>query len=149
MLDGFESVCGKIPADKFRMIDAGITTDVVVTAFGDTMTAVKPGGKIVVLSLNDEMALGAVAAARTADRLDELMIGAQNASEVSWPEIACNPAWLADAAYFPEKYGATAISAIVKILDGETVDPASLLTVHETVTKDNVRTLFPETPACQ
>jgi ribose transport system substrate-binding protein len=149
MIDGFESVCGKIPADKFRSLDAGISTDVMVTAFGDTLSAIKPGGQIVVLSLNDDMATGALAAARTAGRDKELRIGAQNADQIAWKEIACNPSWLADAAYFPDKYGATAIPAIIKILNGETVDPASLLTKHVAVTKDNVRTIFPETPACQ
>ena len=148
MIDGFVSVCGEIPEDKFRSIDVGGTTDAAVTKFGDAISAIKPGGQIVVLSLNDDMGLGAMAAARTAGRQGELRLGAQGADPTSWQEIACNPNWVADAAYFPERYGTILIPAVVKMLQGEALDPASLLTKHEAVNKDNVRTIFPETPAC-
>jgi ribose transport system substrate-binding protein len=149
MLDGFEGICGKIPADKYRDIDVnGISTDAAAILFSDTMSAIKPGGQVVVLSLNDDMSLGAFGAARTLGREKELRLGSQGADPTSWQDLACNPQWLADAAYFPEKYGTILIPAVIKMLNGEPVDPASLLTKHVAVNKDNVRTLFPETPAC-
>jgi ribose transport system substrate-binding protein len=149
MIDGFEAVCGKIPADKIHDIDVnGISTDAAAQRFSDTMSAIKPGGQIVVLSLNDDMSLGAFGAARTLGREKELRLGSQGADPTSWQDIACNPQWLADAAYFPEKYGSILIPAVIKMLNGETIDPDSLLTKHVAVTKDNVRELFPETPAC-
>jgi ribose transport system substrate-binding protein len=147
MIAGFEEACGKIPADKFKSLDVGGTTDLAVTKFGDQLSAIKPGGTIVVLSLNDDMSLGAFAAARTAGREAELRLAGQGADPTSWKDIACNPQWLADTAYFPERYGEILIPAVVKLLNGETVEK-NLFTKHEVVTKDNVRTLYPDTPAC-
>ena len=147
MIAGFEEACGKIPPDKFKSLDVGGTTDLAVTKFGDQLSAIKPGGTIVVLSLNDDMSLGAFAAARTAGREAELRLAGQGADPTSWKDIACNPQWLADTAYFPERYGEILIPAVVKLLNGETVEK-NLFTKHEVVTKDNVRTLYPATPAC-
>jgi ribose transport system substrate-binding protein len=147
MIAGFEQACGKIDQAKFRSLDVGGTTDLAVTKFGDQLSALAPGGIIVVLSLNDDMSLGAFAAARTAGREAELRLAGQGADPTSWKEIACNPQWLADTAYFPERYGEILIPAVVKLLNGETVEE-NLFTQHEVVTKDNVRTLYPDTPAC-
>lgn len=147
MIAGFEEVCGKIDAAKFRSLDVGGTTDLAVTKFGDTLSAIEPGGIIVVLSLNDDMSLGAFAAARTAGRETELRLAGQGADPTSWKDIACNPQWLGDTAYFPERYGTILIPAVVDLLSGKTI-AKELFTKHEVVTKDNVRTLYPETPAC-
>jgi len=147
MIAGFEEACGKIDEAKFRSLDVGGTTDLAVTKFGDQLSALQPGGIIVVLSLNDDMSLGAFAAARTAGRETELRLAGQGADPTSWKEIACNPQWLADTAYFPERYGEILIPAVVKLLNGETIEK-NLFTEHDVVTKDNVRTLYPDTPAC-
>jgi ribose transport system substrate-binding protein len=147
MIAGFEEACGPIDDAKFRSLDVGGTTDLAVTKFGDQLSAIKPGGIIVVLSLNDDMSLGAFAAARTAGRETELRLAGQGADPTSWQEIACNPQWLADTAYFPERYGEILIPAVVKLLNGETIEE-NLFTKHDVVTKDNVRTLYPDTPAC-
>jgi ribose transport system substrate-binding protein len=147
MIAGFEEACGTIDQAKFRSLDVGGTTDLAVTKFGDQLSALEPGGIIVVLSLNDDMSLGAFAAARTAGRETELRLAGQGADPTSWKEIACNPQWLADTAYFPERYGEILIPAVVKLLNGETIEK-NLFTPHEVVTKDNVRTLYPDTPAC-
>lgn len=147
MIAGFEEACGTIDPAKFKSIDVGGTTDLALEKFGNQLSAIAPGGIIAVLSLNDDMALGAFAAARTQGREGELRLAAQGADPTSWKEIACNPGWLADTAYFPDRYGTILIPAVVKLLDGETL-PENLFVEHDVVTKDNVRTLFPETPAC-
>ena len=147
MIAGFEEVCGPTPADKFYSLDVGGTTDAAVTKFGDQLSAIAPGGKVVVLSLNDDMSLGAFAAARTAGRDAEIRLAGQGADPTAWKDIACNPGWLADTAYFPERYGEILIPAVVRLLNGETIEE-NLFTEHDVVTKDNVRTLYPETPAC-
>jgi hypothetical protein len=36
---------------------------------------------------------------------------------------------------------------VVDLLNGETIEE-NLFTKHEVVTKDNIRTVYPETPAC-
>ena len=147
MIAGFEEACGTIDPAKFKDIDVGGTTDLALEKFGNQLSAIAPGGIVVVLSLNDDMSLGAFAAARTAGREGELRLAGQGADPTSWKEIACNPGWLADTAYFPDRYGTILIPAVVELLNGETL-PENLFVDHEAVTKDNVRTLFPDTPAC-
>jgi ribose transport system substrate-binding protein len=147
MLDGFTGVCGEIPTEKYQSLGVGGTTDLAIEQVTSLLPTVAPGSVIVALSLNDDMALGALAAARTAGRDGELRIGAQGADPSAWSEIACNPVWLADAAYFPERYGKTLIPAMIDILDGKDV-PTELFTPHVAVTKDNIRELYPDTQAC-
>lgn len=147
MIAGFEEACGPIDPDKFKSIDVGGTTDLALEKFGNQLSAITPGGIIAVLSLNDDMSLGAFAAARTAGRESELRLAGQGADPTSWKEIACNPYWIADTAYFPDRYGTILVPAVMDLLNGKDI-PENLFTKHETVTKDNVRTLFPDTPAC-
>lgn len=147
MISGFEESCGTIDPAKYRSLDVGGTTDAAITQVSDALSATKAGGVVVILSLNDDMGLGALAAARTAGRESEIRIGAQGADPSAWKEIACNPVWVADAAYFPERYGTILIPAVVELLRGNTIDE-NLLTKHEAITKDNIRTTYPETPAC-
>jgi ribose transport system substrate-binding protein len=147
MIAGFEEACGTIDPAKFKSIDVGGTTDLALEKFGNQLSAIKPGGIIAILSLNDDMSLGAFAAARTAGRAEEIRLAGQGADPTSWKEIACNPQWLGDTAYFPERYGTILVPAVVDLLNGETIEE-NLFTKHEVVTKDNIRTVYPETPAC-
>jgi len=147
MIAGFEETCGTIDPAKFKSIDVGGTTDLALEKFGNALSAIEPGGIIAILSLNDDMSLGAFAAARTAGREAELRLAGQGADPTSWKEIACNPYWLADTAYFPERYGTILVPAVVDLLNGKTIQE-NLFTNHEAVTKDNIRTLYPDTPAC-
>ena len=50
--------------------------------------------------------LGALAAARTAGRADQLFMSGMGADPSAHCEIANNPNWVGDAlAFFPERYG--------------------------------------------
>ncbi|MBX3028850.1 MAG: substrate-binding domain-containing protein [Chloroflexi bacterium] len=143
MLAGFASVCGEIPADKLQQLGVGGTTDQALESVTSVLPTIPPGGILVVLSLNDDMALGALAAARTAGRDGELRIGSQGADPSAWTEILCNPSWIADSAYFPERYGKTLVPAVIDLLDGKAL-PRNLFIVHEAISKDNLLTIYPE-----
>jgi ABC-type sugar transport system substrate-binding protein len=147
MLDGFRSACGEVPADRIIRIDGGGTTDLALEAVNGLFPSITSTDPLVLLSVSDDMAFGALAAARAAGREPQLRIGAHGADASARREIACNAAWVADAAYFPERYGRTLIPAMIDLLDGKEV-PAELFTVHEAVTGANVRTLYPDTPDC-
>ncbi len=56
MFDGFQQ-CGEIPADKLRRLGVGGTTDQAITQVSDAPSAIAAGDVIVILSLNDDMAL--------------------------------------------------------------------------------------------
>lgn len=148
MLDGLASVCGPIDPAKINHLEVGGTTELALAKFNDLLPTLKPGGIYVLLSLNDDMGLGALAAAKQANREGELRIGAQGADPSSWKEMACDTKiWLADSAYFPELYGKTLVPAIIDILNGKTV-AKELYTPHIAINKDNIRQIYPATPAC-
>jgi len=147
MLDGFTGVCGDIPAEKLQRLGVGGTTDLALEAVNNLLPTIPAGGTLVVFSLNDDMALGALASARTAGRESELRIGAQGADPSAWKDIACNPVWVADAAYFPERYGKTLVPAMLDLIAGKEV-PSELFTPHEAVNAGNIAALYPDAPAC-
>jgi ABC-type sugar transport system substrate-binding protein len=100
-----------------------------------------------VLAVNGDTALGALRAARALGREGEVLVAGQGADPSTQLAIACDPRWVADVAYFPERYGRTLIPAMIDILDGKDV-PAELLTQHVAVDAGNIRELYPETPPC-
>ena len=154
MIEGFESVCGPIPEDKLQQIDVGGSVDLAVQKIGPLIPTWEPGTTTLFLSLNDDMALGALSQFRLVGREDEVRVAAQGADASSWAEMACNPNWLADTAYFPERYGRSVVPAIIDILDGKEVQnpiftpaaaitPANILEVYP-----QVHELYPATQAC-
>ncbi len=147
MLDGFASICGELDEANVIRQEVGGTTDLALEIVNNLLPTLAPGSITVFLSLNDDMGLGALAAARTAGREADIRIGAQGADPSAWQEIACNPNWLADAAYFPEAYGRTVVPAMIDLLTGGEL-PEALYTPHQAINKDNIREVYPETPAC-
>jgi ribose transport system substrate-binding protein len=132
--DGFESVCGEIHDE--RVLDAG-RQDIALTKFGDTLTAVPDAERIIVVGINDDSVLGALAAARTAGRQDQLYITGMGSDSTAHCEIATNPNWAGDAAFFPERYGEIGIPYLIDAVNGEEI-PEMLLVDHVFVNSDNV-----------
>ena len=63
--------------------------------------------RIVVTAINEDGILGAMGAAATLGREDDLIYAGQGADQSIWKDIACNPQYIASVAYFPERYGET------------------------------------------
>jgi ribose transport system substrate-binding protein len=98
---------------------------------------VRAGGTTSALGLNDDMALGALAAARSQGRVNDLYLAGQGADPTSHCQILNNTQWVGDAAYFPEKYGQIAVPAAIKAAKGEKL-PATLFVPHVLIDKDNI-----------
>jgi len=135
-VEGFESICGPIDPAKNRSVDGGGTIDAGNTTFGDTLTALTGASRIAVVSLNDDMLLGAFAAAEAQGRADQVYGVAQGADPSSFDNIQNNPNWVGDTAYFPERYGQLAIPSIIALIKGETV-PENVFTEHVFINADN------------
>jgi ribose transport system substrate-binding protein len=143
--DGFESVCGTI--ENLQQVDTGGVTDQARTVFADVLTTLPDAKHIVVVAINDDSALGALAAARTANRDGNIYISAQGADPSAVCEIATNPNWVGDTAYFPERYGEIGIQYLIDMVNGKEV-PKSLYIKHEFVTADNIGDYY-DTAACK
>jgi ribose transport system substrate-binding protein len=143
--EGFKEFC-EIPSAKERVLDGADRTDPALEKVSDLLGALQ-GDKIVVVAINEDGILGAIGAANTLGRSKDLYYSGQGTDPSIWKDIACNPNYIASVAYFPERYGDLLIPNMVKHLSGEDIED-QIFTEHQAVTKDNIRTLYPETPAC-
>lgn len=141
---GFESVCGAIPANKFRSV-AAFRIDSAQTAMANTLTALTGQHKIVVTGIDDDAVEGALAAAKTAGRQDDIYVGAQGGDKSAWCSIKTNPHWIADAAYFPERYGEIGIPYLIDAAKGKQI-PSLLYIPHVALSAANIDSIYH--PSC-
>ncbi len=143
--DGFKESC-PIPADKERILDGADRTDPALEQVTNLLGALQ-GDRIIVVAINEDGILGAIGAANTLGRQTDLYYGGQGTDPSIWKDVACNPNYIVSVAYYPERYGTLLIPNMIKALDGETI-PTEIFTEHVVVNKDNIRSIYPETPAC-
>ncbi|MDQ3642879.1 MAG: sugar ABC transporter substrate-binding protein [Actinomycetota bacterium] len=143
--DGFQEFC-EITDDKERILDGADRTDPALEQVSNLLGAL-PGDRIIVVAINEDGILGAIGAANTLGRSDDLYYGGQGADPSAWRDIACNPNYIATVAYYPERYGELLIPNMVAALQGEEI-PEEIFTEHEIITSENIREIYPETPAC-
>jgi ribose transport system substrate-binding protein len=132
---GFESVCGKVKNRK--RLDGADRIDPARQKFSDALQTLPGMKRIIVLGLNDDGIEGALAAARTAGRVNDLYVAGQGADPSAWCEIKTNKQWIADSAYFPEKYGMIGIPYLIKLVKGQKV-PANLFVPHVVINAANI-----------
>lgn len=137
---GFTDVCGAIKNEK--TVDGGGALDSARTKFADVLTSLPGAKRIVVVAINDDSVLGALAAAKTANRADSVFLSGQGADPSSWCEIKNNPNWVADTAYFPEKYGQIGIPYLIDAVKGKQI-PDQLLVPHQVLNRDNITKFYP------
>jgi ribose transport system substrate-binding protein len=135
MIEGFEEACGE--AKNLKIVDGLGTIEGGQKKFADVLTSLPGQDRIIVMSLNDDMALGALAAAKAQGREKDLYIAAQGADPTAHCEIATNDQWIADAAYFPERYGEIVVPNAIRAAKGEDVNP-ELFVPHTAINKDNI-----------
>lgn len=143
MRDGFAQVCGEV--QNLRVIDtgAGGQADAAQRQMTDTLTALPGAQRIITVGINEDVITGALAAARSQNRTENLYLGAQN-FDPSNCQIWTAPNFIATAAYYPERYAELIIPNIIKAVKGETI-AEQILVPHEVISKDNMMTIYPET----
>jgi ribose transport system substrate-binding protein len=136
---GFTGVCGKI--HDLRKVDGADRIDPARTKFADTLTALPGRKRIIVVSINDDGIEGALAAARTAGRKNDLYVSGQGADPSAWCEIKNNKQWIADSAYFPERYGEIGVPYLIRLIKGRKV-PTELFVPHTVITGANITKFY-------
>jgi ribose transport system substrate-binding protein len=139
---GFESVCGQIHNLKS---ENAFRIDQARTTFADVLTTLPGAHHIVVAAINDDAIEGALAAAKTAGRTNDLYVSGQGADPSSWCDIKTNPQWVGDTAYFPERYGQIGVPYLIKAAKGQTI-PKMLLVPHEIINSSNIDSIYH--PSC-
>lgn len=146
-LEGLRSQCPDVQVTK--VTPSNYTTDATIQPFTDTLTRLGGADRLLVLAVNDDVAIGAVKAAQGAGRLDDIYVAAQGADQTSWPYICGEKPfknWVGDTGYFPERYGADVVPILLNLIEGKK-EPETAYLKHEAVTPENIRSLYPE--ACK
>lgn len=140
--DGFTSVCGKI---KNLKTENAFRIDQARTTFTDVLTTLPGAHRIVVAGINDDSIEGALAAAKTAGRTNDLYVSGQGADPSAWCEIKSNPQWVGDTGYFPERYGEIGVPYLLDAIAGKSI-PKNLLVPHEIINAATIDDVYH--PSC-
>ena len=76
-------------------------------------------------------------------------MGGQGADPTSWPYLCGKTPfknWVADTAYFPERYGDTVVPLLLSLIDGQK-EPKFVYINHRVVTPANIKLIYPS--ACK
>jgi ribose transport system substrate-binding protein len=110
--DGFEEICGKI--HDLRAFDSKADAQVTRSNMTDILTAAPDAHRIVVVTMADAIAVGALSAAESAGRIDDVFVSSQGLDSGAVCGLRTYPkSWIGVTAYFPEKYGCVVIAAFL------------------------------------
>jgi ribose transport system substrate-binding protein len=145
-LQGLASQC---PGLKVTKVTTNATTDGTIQPFTDTLSRLPGAHKLLVVATNDDQANGAIKAAQSAGRLNDIYIGAQGGDPTSWPSLCGKTSfkhWIDDTGYFPEDYGKTVVPTLLSMIDGQS-EPRNIYVAHRIITPANIRDIYPQ--ACK
>ncbi len=126
---GVRSVCR---GAKVIKVETKATTDTTIQPFRDTLTRLPGKKRLLVVATNDDQ-----------------YIGAQGSDPTSWPYMCGRSPfknWVADTAYFPERYGDTVVPLLLSLIDGQK-KPKQVFINHRVVTPSNLKQI--QTTACR
>ena len=141
---GFSSVCGPITGTQLDPAVGPVDTEARARAAMTTVLTALPGkSRILVVAVNDDAVLGALDAAKTANRAGDVWVSGQGAEPRVRDLIRNNPQYIGDSAYFPELFGNTIVPAILDLVAGKPVQPL-LLIEPVWVDASNIDEIFPQ-----
>ncbi|GAB4544558.1 MAG: hypothetical protein OHK0023_01550 [Anaerolineae bacterium] len=124
-LDGLSRQVANVPQDHLYRLDSHNTAQVSEENMAKLLTQLPKHARMCVLSFNDDAAIGALLAARSAGRESQVVIVGQGADRLVREEMRrANSRIIGSTAFMPEKYGEQIIALALKILRGEPVPPA-------------------------
>ncbi len=136
--DGLAAVLGPLSDDRVVMLPAGTLMEQAETAMAGYLATVPAGTRIALLAVNDDAALGALAACEKAGRLADAVAVGQNADRLGRAALQRpDLPFAGSTSYAPEKYGGQLIDLALRLLRGEPVPPAVYIE-HAFVTADGV-----------
>ncbi len=124
-MEGLQAVLGSIPPEKCLELNCGNTREIAAQVVKGALRNLPAGQRLAVLSFNDDAALGALDAARSLGRAQEMAIVGQGGDRLMREELSRpDTRVIGSTAFYPDKYGGQLISLALRILRGEPVPPA-------------------------
>ncbi len=123
--DGLASVLGPISKERILMLPAGTLLEEARTAMMQHLPQIPAGTRVAMLAVNDDAALGALAAFEAAGRLADVVAVGQNADRLGRAAMErADLPFVGSTSYSPELYGGQLIDLALRLLRGEPVPPA-------------------------
>ncbi len=142
-LDGLAEVLESLDDENMITLDCGNTSAMSETVIKRTLENLPEFHQIAVISFNDEVAFGALQAARKIQRESDLVIVGQGTDRLIRDEIRDpNSRLIGSTAYMPELYGEKLAELALKILQGESVPPAIYME-HVFINAKNIDKYYP------
>lgn len=143
-LDGLREIIGGKAMPPVTYLDSGNIREVSESHFLEALARFSPGQRLAVISFNDDAAMGALAAARRADREQDVVIVGMGADRRTRAEMRKpDSRIIGSTAFTPERYGDLLIDLALKLLRGEPVPPA-VYVEHIFITPHNLAIYYPE-----
>ncbi|MGQ9768642.1 MAG: substrate-binding domain-containing protein, partial [Anaerolineae bacterium] len=122
---------------RVGMLPAGTLLQQAQAAMAPYLASVPAGTRVALLAVNDDAALGALAAFEAAGRLDEVVAVGQNADRLGRAALQRpDLPFIGSTSYAPENYGSQLIELALKLLRGQPVPPAVYIE-HTFVAQDS------------
>jgi ribose transport system substrate-binding protein len=143
-LDGLTSVIGTIAPQDILVIDCPVIRQLAVPVVAGHLERIPVSARVAVIAINDDAAVGALAAFEKAGRLQQVVAVGQNADWVGRSALRRpNFPFVGSTGYSPENYGEGLLETALHVLRGEPVPPA-VYARHLYITKDTVNRYYPE-----
>lgn len=142
--EGLEAAIGPIPDDRVIHLDAGSTIETSGARVAALLANHPDCHRLAVICFSDEAALGAVAAARAAGRLDDVAVVGQGAGRLAREELRTPGSRLIGSVrYAPERYGEHLLQIARQVLQGDQVPPA-VYVEHAFINRENIDAYYPD-----
>ena len=146
----FAGVKAKCPSVKETQVaPTAYTTDATIAPFTNLLTRLPGMHHILVLGANDDVAVGAIKAAQSANRLGDLYIVGQGGDPTSWPYLCGKTPfknWVGEVGYFPQRYGDQVIPILLNLIKGKK-EPKTIYLKPHVLTPKNITSYYPS--ACK
>ncbi len=134
----------KIAEKDILHLDSKNTLEETKRVVGNVLNTMPNARHILVVTINDGTALGAIAALEIAGRKLDAVVFAQGADGSARQEMRKPGSILiGSVAYFPERYGDYLIPLALEILGGKKPSPENFVD-HVLITRDNVEKYYPQ-----
>jgi ribose transport system substrate-binding protein len=140
---GVKAKCPNVKVIK--VAPASYTTDATIAPFTDTLTRLPGQHHILVLGVNDDVAIGAIKAAQSANRLGDIYVVGQGGDPTAWPYLCGKTPfknWVGEVGYFPQRYGDYVIPLLLNLIKGKKEPKTVYLTPH-VITTQNIKSFYP------
>jgi ribose transport system substrate-binding protein len=142
-INGLEEIVGSIVEDQKVYLDCGNTSSVTEAQVHKTLQRFPDIHRFIIISFNDDSAIGAVRAAKALGRETDIVIVGQGADRVVRDEIRRSGSCIVGStAYMPERYGEQLMEIALKILRGEPSPPAIYIK-HVFINSENIDQYYP------